>query len=240
MDEKAGDELIRLQVFLSRSGVGSRRTCESYITDGRISVNGLKITKLGSKVSYSDEIAVDGKILNIEKRKVYIAVNKPKGYLCTNYDPFGRPIVSDLFGNDLKERLFHVGRLDYMSRGLMLITSDGHFANRMSHPSNNIAREYLVQTRKPVDGKRLKNISNGVIINKVKYRPFSFKFVTKTKVKMYLTEGKKREIRIIFRYLNNQVTDLLRIRIGSISIDGLREGSYKKINRDLIREILFG
>ena len=138
------NSLVRLQKALADAGVASRRACEELITDGRVSVNGEQITQLGTKVNpEKDELAVDGEIINANKSKSYLIFNKPAGVLSTMSDPEGRPSLGDYF-KERSERLFHVGRLDKESEGLIVLTNDGEIAHRATHPSYGLVKKYIV------------------------------------------------------------------------------------------------
>ena len=155
-------ERIRLQVYMARCGVDSRRHCETYIREGRVTVNG-RPAALGARVSPSDRISLDHRPLRPDTQTVYLAVNKPPGYLCSNSDSRGRPLVLDLL-EDLPSRVFHVGRLDFRSSGLIFYTNDGMFAKTASHPSSRIEKEYLIEARNPIDEEILLKYKAGLTI----------------------------------------------------------------------------
>ena len=142
----ASEEVVRLQVYLAHCGVASRRACEKIILDGRVTVNGSVVTEMGVKVSSKDKICVDGKSVFLEKRKHYVLLNKPAGYVCSLSDEKGRPVAADLLKEAYSERLYNVGRLDMFSQGLIIFTNDGDFAARLSHPSAELEKEYVVDT----------------------------------------------------------------------------------------------
>ncbi len=154
-------DTIRLQVFLARCGLGSRRGCETLIHHGRVAVNGAPVTQLGTKVSPGDSVTLDGKVVVPSAKRTYIAVHKPREYLCANSDPQGRPLVSQLFSSAIRARLFHVGRLDFLSTGLILYTNDGEFSKLVSHPRAGIEKEYLVETGRVIDDEFLHQYSRG-------------------------------------------------------------------------------
>lgn len=222
---------VRLQLFLARAGIGSRRTCEKYISQGRVSVNGRTITAQGVKVNPSDTVYFNGKLVIEEKRNRYIAVHKPAGYLCSNADPFARPLVKDLFTEDMPERLFHVGRLDYWTGGLIFYTNDGNFAAFVSHPSSGIEKEYMVRTDQPIPDSLLLRFRQGIEIDNVFYRLKSYRRITAKKVTIILVEGKNREIRKVFEADGLRIRELKRLRIGPVTLDGLAEGKYRELTR---------
>ncbi len=227
MDE--GTKAIRLQLFLARAGIGSRRKCETYISEGRVSVNGRTISGQGFKVHPGDNVTFDGRLVTEEREKRYLAVYKPAGYLCSNSDRYNRPLVLDLFKDGIRERLFHVGRLDFWSSGLIFYTNDGDFAAAVSHPSSEIEKEYRVSTDRPVPDSLLRRFLEGAEIDGVVYRLKSYRRITATKVKIVLIEGKNREIRRVFEAAGLRIRDLIRIRVGQITLDGLSEGEYREL-----------
>lgn len=222
---------IRLQLFLSRAGIGSRRSCENYISQGRVSVNGLIITTQGVKVYPGDTVYFDGKSVIEEEKNRYFAVYKPAGYLCSNADHFDRPLVKDLFKDDISERLFHVGRLDYRTSGLIFYTNDGNFAAFVSHPSSGIEKEYLVRTDQPIPDSLLLQFRKGIEINNVFYRLKSYRRIAAKKVTIILIEGKNREIRRVFEANGLRIRELIRLRIGPVTLDGLAEGNYRELTK---------
>ncbi|MDO5766265.1 MAG: S4 domain-containing protein, partial [Spirochaetales bacterium] len=135
-DNSQEKKQIRLQAFLAHCGLASRRACENIITDGRVSVNGKIVNELGTKVSENDVVCVDGKQISLEKRKIYVLLNKPAGYVCTQNDEKDRPVAVDILKEKYSERLYNVGRLDMFSRGAIIFTNDGDFAAKLSHPSS--------------------------------------------------------------------------------------------------------
>jgi 23S rRNA pseudouridine2605 synthase len=152
----------RLQKILSQAGVASRREAERMITDGRVMVNGAPVTELGTKADPSrDNITVDGKPVTVEEKRVYILLNKPVGYMTTLKDPEGRPIVTDLL-KGLGVRVYPVGRLDYNTEGLLLLTNDGAWANRLAHPRHEVDKEYLVRVRGTVSREQITCLEQGV------------------------------------------------------------------------------
>ncbi len=136
---------MRLQVFMAHSGLASRRKCELLISEGNVKVNGTVITQMGYRVSDNDIVTYMGKVLSINRSKIYLALNKPSLYLCSNSDPQGRPLAVELINKDFQERLYNVGRLDYLSTGLIFFTNDGDFTKTVAHPSSGIEKEYVTK-----------------------------------------------------------------------------------------------
>ena len=150
MPDNNNQEQTRLQAYLAHCGVASRRASEQIILDGRVTVNGNVITELGTKVSAGDKVCVDGQSVHLEKRKCYVLLNKPAGFVCSASDEKGRQVAADLLRESYKERLYNVGRLDMYSKGMILFTNDGDFAAKLSHPSSQIEKEYIVETSQDV------------------------------------------------------------------------------------------
>ena len=222
-------EPIRLQVYMARCGVGSRRACENYIREGRVTVNG-RTAELGTKVVPSDRVVLDKRQLHPETEKVYLAINKPVGYLCSNSDSRGRPLVLDLL-QDIPQRIFHVGRLDFRSSGLILYTNDGDFAKTVSHPSSNIEKEYQVETKKPFPEEILLKYRKGLRIEGQNYRLRKYQYKTPIRVVLTLIEGKNREIRRVFEHFGYFPSKIHRNRIGCVHVRGIPAGGYRPLSR---------
>ena len=222
---------IRLQVYLSKCGVDSRRGCETIIKNGRVSVNGKIVTKMGTKVSPEDIIELDSRKINIVNKYIYVALNKPKGYLCTNYDKLKRPIAIDLLKGAVNTRLFHVGRLDFNSGGLIFYTNDGDFAEIVSHPSYKIEKEYYIETSRIIPEDLLISYKKGLIIDNVKYSLLSYKILSEKKAILTILEGKNREIRKVFNYSNIFLKKIIRKRIGIVKLNELLPGQFRFLSK---------
>lgn len=220
-------ETVRLQAYLARCGVASRRHCEEYILQGRVTVNGQR-AELGCKVSPGDRVCLDRKVVKPEEQGVYIAVNKPRGYLCANEDAEGRPLVSHLLRR-IPYRLFHVGRLDYQSSGLIFYTNDGRFARQVSHPSATVEKEYVVQCSREVPEELLQRYQKGVRVDGVSYRLKSYRFKAAKIVVLTLVEGKNREIRRVFEHFRLPLKAIHRVRIGCVTDRDIPLGKYRRL-----------
>jgi 23S rRNA pseudouridine2605 synthase len=220
---------VRLQVYLARCGVGSRRGCETLIERGRVAVNGSPVTRLGEKVSAADTVTVDGGRVSPSRSMVYIAVHKPRGYLCANADPEHRPLVRELFAGAIKERLFHVGRLDFLSTGLILYTNDGAFSRLASHPGASIEKEYLVETGKAIDDELLRRYARGIRVGDMTYRCKSYILRGAHSASITLVEGKNREIRNVFASRNVRLKRVHRVRIGPVTLRGIPLGHFRRL-----------
>jgi len=223
------DNEIRLQLFLAKCGVASRRASEKIILDGRVSVNGEVVSVLGTKVSENDTVLVDGKRIKIEESKRYVLLNKPAGYVCSMSDEKGRLIAADLLKEAYSERLYNVGRLDMYSTGLIIFTNDGDFASKLSHPSAEIEKEYVVESSLPLPRDLAKKFTEGIRIDGIFYKCKSAKEINSHKISIVLIEGKNREIRRVFESLEIGIRHLKRIRIGNVSINDLKEGSFRNL-----------
>ena len=219
-------EKKRLSKALAAAGVASRRAAEELIFAGRVQVNGETIKIPQTLVNWeSDRISVDGESIRGEQKKVYYILNKPSGYLCTNVRPGKRPIVIHLFPPNM--RLFTVGRLDRETTGLLLVTNDGHFANKVIHPSSNIIKEYIVKTLHEITPEHLENLSQGARVDEKWVRPVSVVKLRKGTFKICVKEGKKHEVRIIAERAGLKVVELTRVRIGNLALGTLPEGEYR-------------
>jgi len=220
-------ETIRLHLFMARCGVASRRRCEEYILEGRVTVNG-KRAEIGSKVSPGDRVLFDRKPLEPEGDKAYLAVNKPVGYLCTNADSQNRPLVSDLLRR-VPYRLFHVGRLDLQSSGLIFYTNDGEFARLVSHPSSAIEKEYLVECGQDVPEEMLERYQAGITVQGERYQLKRYRFRSPRSLSLTLIEGKNREIREVFQSFRIPLRSIHRVRIGCVTDQGILSGRYRRL-----------
>ena len=217
--------LMRLQKYLSSAGFCSRRKGEEYIRDGRVEVNGVTVTELGSKVDpQNDRIEVDQKLVKTDQKKIYIALNKPREYV-TSCDHPGEKIVLDLV--DIPERIYPVGRLDKDSTGLLLLTNDGSFHLRLSHPSFDHEKEYEVTVARHITDGALRSLEKGIPMMGTITRPTKIKRISSKRFRIILKEGKNRQIRRMVRKIGTQVTGLKRIRISNIKLGRLSEGSWR-------------
>ncbi|MGD1823488.1 MAG: pseudouridine synthase [Pleomorphochaeta sp.] len=232
---------IRLQAYLAKSGCGSRRSCESLITAGRVKINTKRVTELGTKVNRDDVVQLDDDTVEPIEKSYYFALHKPKGYVCTNFDPNEKLYARELININDWNLLFHIGRLDKESTGLILYTNDGDVANKIMHPSNKIEKEYLVLVDKEVRRSDLMKAVDGIYIDQKRpYKIKSFQLLTKNWVRIVLTEGKNREIRKILTSLGYDVKKLCRIRIGNIELGDLEPGEFRRLNYSQIEALLRG
>lgn len=228
-DNKNEKTQERLQAFLAHCGVASRRASEKIILDGRVSVNGQIITELGTKVSFSDVVEVDGKKISLEEKKRYILLNKPAGFVCSSSDEKGRPVAADLLKEKYSERLYNVGRLDMYSKGMILFTNDGDFAAKLSHPSSQLEKEYIVETSQNVTEDFCNRFEKGIRVEGTFYKCKKCEILKPRKIKIVLIEGKNREIRTVLESENIGTKSLVRVRIGNVNLDELKPGESREL-----------
>ncbi|MGE5173083.1 MAG: pseudouridine synthase [Betaproteobacteria bacterium] len=223
--------LERLQKIISAAGITSRRAAEQLIVEGRVRVNGRVVTELGTKAdALKDHIKVDGKLINPKQPLTYIMLNKPAGYVTTMSDPEGRPTVHDLL-KGVKIRVYPVGRLDYNTEGLLLMTNDGSFAHLITHPRHELPKTYLVKVKGVIEEGKLGELEKGVYLDDGKTAPAKIKKIRKEEANSWLEitihEGKKRQVRRMFDRVGHSVIKLKRVRTGSLTLGDLAEGKYR-------------
>ena len=225
----AADEPQRLQVFLARAGVASRRAGERLIASGRVAVNGELVTVQGRKVAAGDRVTLDGRVVAAVRPDVSFALHKPAGYLCSNADPRGRRLARELLPAEAG-RVFHVGRLDMASSGLILFSTDGELAVRVTHPRYGVEKEYEVTTDRPVPTAVLERYRSGWRIDGTTYTLAGWRRSGATRVVLTLTEGRNREIRRVLGHAGMPVCRLARVRIGPVTLDGIPAGSWRRLS----------
>ncbi len=227
--------LVRLQKWLSESGVCSRRHGENLIRAGRVRVNGEVVTTLGTKVDpEKDRVQVDGRPVGTVSEKIYVALHKPRGYV-TSCDHPGQKLVIDLI--DLKERIYPVGRLDKDSTGLLLLTNDGRLHHRLSHPSFDHEKEYDVTVDRPIDDGTLRRLAEGVRIIGGMTRPARVRRLAGRRFRIVLLEGRNRQIRRMVKELGYKVKRLKRIRMAHIHLGDLPEGAWRHLTHSEMKRL---
>ena len=230
----------RLQKVIAESGYTSRRKAEELIKDGKVKVNGIIIKELGTKVSSSDEIIVNDQVLTIEE-KVYYLLNKPREVVTTTSDEYNRKTVIDLIDTD--KRVYPVGRLDYDTTGLLILTNDGELANRLMHPSNEIDKVYIAKIEGILTPKEMMELKNGVVIDGVKTSKSRVKVrkVDKSNntsiVEITIHEGKNHQVKRMFEAVGKEVIKLKRERIAFLDLTGLNSGEYRKLNHKEVSKL---
>jgi 23S rRNA pseudouridine2605 synthase len=240
MSESTG---VRLQKVLARAGVASRRASEELISCGRVEVNGRVVTEQGRRVDPArDVIRVDGARLPPERSHVYVVLNKPRGVVSTMDDPQGRPSVREYLKKRSGERLFHVGRLDADTEGLLLATNDGDFAQRMSHPSYEISKTYVAVVTGSVEHATLAGLRRGVTLDDGPIKPDKVRLLQRGKdrsmVEITLHSGRNRIVRRIFDALGHPVRELARTAIGPIRLGNLKAGEVRDLSREELGKLL--
>jgi len=225
----------RLQKIISRAGTASRRKAEELIAAGLVTVNGKVVTELGSKADFEqDHIKVNGKLLHAPKGMVYLLLYKPKGCVTTMSDPEGRQTVMELV-RGIKERVYPVGRLDYDSEGLLLLTNDGDFANNISHAKSEIQKVYVVKTKGMLTPDQEVVFREGVPVHGKKTAPAGLKLLQRAANPWYevkLIEGRQNQIKLMFRHFGLLVEKLKRVKIGFLELGGVKPGKFRHLTED--------
>ena len=220
----------RLQKILSRAGIASRRKAEQMILEGRVAVNGSVVTELGSKADMErDHIRADGKLLHPPKHLVYIALNKPNNCVTTVTDPQGRATVMELL-HGVKERVYPVGRLDYHSEGLLLLTNDGELANGITSAASHLPKTYLVKVNGSLTGEQEQAFREGIPLEGRRTAPAGLKLAHRAENPWYevrLFEGRKNQIRMMFKHFGRLVEKLKRVKIGPVDLGALKPGGFR-------------
>ncbi|MDI6912438.1 pseudouridine synthase [Nocardioides sp.] len=242
MIETDEDGLVRLQKLLAQSGVASRRKCEELMLEGHVVVDGEVVTRLGTKVDpRTAVIRVDGKRLPPVSEKVYLVLNKPRGVVSTMSDPEGRRTLSDLVA-DRPERLFHVGRLDTDTSGLLLLTNDGDFAHRMAHPSYEVDKTYVAEVEGEVYRRTIKQLLEGVTLDDGPVTVSQARIVeatpAKSIVEVVIHEGRNRIVRRLLDHVGHPVRRLTRTAIGPVALGRLPSGGLRDLTREELGELL--
>ncbi len=239
---------VRLQKVLAQAGIASRRACEALISEGRVEVNSEVVVEQGRRVDPErDVIRVDGARIPPPRRHLYLAMNKPRGVVVTMDDPEGRRTVADLLAKGgsrqvKNERLFHVGRLDADSEGLLILTNDGELANKLAHPSYQVPKTYIAEVTGLVNPPTLQRLRHGITLEDGPVRPTSVKIVSsaaeRTLIKITLQEGRNRIVRRTMEAVGHPVRRLSRIGIGPVRLGNLKLGEYRELTRDELGGLL--
>ncbi|MBO1750346.1 rRNA pseudouridine synthase [Actinotalea sp. BY-33] len=235
-------EGVRLQKVLAGAGLGSRRACEEIIAKGRVTVDGVPVRELGIRVDPRTAVVhVDGMRLQLDSSMVTIALNKPAGVVSTMHDPMGRPTLEQ-FVADRPERLFHVGRLDAETEGLLLMTNDGELANRLAHPSHGVPKTYLATVEGRVKGLLAQQLRSGVELEDGVVKVDDYRLVDTTPqtsmVEVVLHEGRNHVVRRLFEEVGHPVTRLLRTRVGPIRLGNLPPGRTRVLGREELGSLM--
>ena len=223
---------MRINKFIAACNVASRRKAEEYILAGRVKINGQIITDLSFQVEDEDIVLFDEKRIIIQPDLKYYLLNKPAGIVSTAKDQFGRKSVVDFFDQDL--RLYPVGRLDYDSRGLLIITNDGDLTYRLTHPKHNIDKTYIVNTDRDLSDEQMTEFKNGVDIGDFITSSCNIEKLSQKSYKVIISEGRNRQIRRMFSAFGITVTDLQRVAIGDLRIESIKEGQFEELKPEQI------
>jgi len=231
----------RLQKYLAHAGVASRRTCEELITAGKVRVNGVVVTELGVKVDPSaDRVEVNGKPVEQKEDKVYVLLNKPKGYVTTLRDPQGRPKVVDLL-KDVDKRVYPVGRLDFDTEGLLILTNDGEMTFALTHPRHEIGKTYIALVKGMPDNDKLKRFRKGLRLADGVTAPARLKLLRKqggnTLLEITIYEGRNRQIRRMCETIGHPVLELRRTAMGFLQLGSLKNGEYRYLSKSEITKL---
>lgn len=226
----------RLQKYLAQAGVASRRASEKLIADGRVSVNGKVVREMGTKVVLGkDQVSVDGKPVSVEEKNVYVLLNKPAGYVTTVKDPQNRLTVMDLI-KDVPYRVYPVGRLDFETEGLLLLTNDGELAYRMTHPKFEMKKTYIAWVEGNVMEESLEILRSGVLLEDGKTAPAEVRLLRsekkKSQVEITIHEGKNRQVRRMCQAVNHPVLTLRRVSAGNLRLKGIKSGEYRYLSAE--------
>lgn len=224
--------MIRLNKYLADCGVGSRRECDALIAEGVVKVNG-KVATLGQTVDDNAKITVRDKRIGDKQKLYYIMLNKPKGCVTTVKDDLGRKTVMD-FVSDIKARLYPVGRLDYDTEGLLILTNDGDLSNRLTHPRNEINKTYVCRISGMLKENERATLEKGVLIDGVKTAPAKVKIVEQdqhhTRCEVTIHEGRNHQVKKMFEAVGKEVEFLKRVAVGDLRLGGLKRGEYRFLN----------
>ena len=231
------EERIRLNKYIAQSGLTSRRKADQLIAAGNVKINGVTVKELATEVGPHDKVEVNGTPISLHRKMVYYMLNKPVGYVTTLSDEKGRPIVTDLMG-DVTERVFPVGRLDYNTSGLLIMTNDGDLANKLAHPRHKIYKTYRAEVTGVLSDERVAKLRKGVDIGGFITSPARVRVLKQTKgyalAEIEICEGKYRQVRRMFKAVGNKVVNLQRVAMGELYLGRLMEGHYRKLTPEEI------
>ncbi|MCR5834685.1 MAG: rRNA pseudouridine synthase [Selenomonadaceae bacterium] len=234
--------MIRLQKILSQAGICSRRAAEEIITSGRVTVDGKIVTELGAKAdSDKNKIRVDGKLLPTVTDKIYIMLNKPRGYLSTVHDERNRKTVIDLLGENFSERVYPVGRLDLNSEGLIILTNDGQLTNALIHPRYEVQKTYRVKLCAAITEEELDLLRSGIELDDGLTAPAIIYMIDDRTIEITIHEGRNRQVRRMFAAIGHDVKRLKRISFAGLTLSGLKVGEYKYLSQneiDMLKKFL--
>ena len=227
-------EEIRLQKYMADCGIASRRKCEELILQGKVSVNGVKVKELGTKVTEEDEVSYKGKVIKKVFKKVYIALNKPVGFITSASDEFDRPTVMNLVEDEIHTRIYPVGRLDFDTEGLLIMTNDGDLTFKLTHPKHTIYKKYVATLNDVPHPKEIERLKKGVVVDGKKTQPPIVNWLKDNVVEISISEGRNRQVRKMFEAIGYEVVNLQRIAVGNLTLGNIPLGRWRHLSNSEI------
>lgn len=228
--------LMRVHKYMAMCGVASRRKSEAIVLEGRVKINNVVVTSLGTLVEENDVVMVDDQVITLEETKVYIMLNKPLECVTTSDDQFNRTTVLDYV--DVKERIYPIGRLDYNTTGMLLLTNDGDLANKIMHPSTHLTKTYVAKVKgTPTEGE-MKQFESGVMIDDRMTSPAKIKILKPGLVQVQIYEGRNRQVRKMLEAIEHPVITLKRSNIGTLELGNLKQGTYRHLTSEEINYLI--
>lgn len=230
------ESLMRVHKYMAMCGVASRRKSEAIVLEGRVKINNIVVTSLGTLVEETDVVKVDDQVITLEETKVYIMLNKPLGCVTTSDDQFNRTTVLDYV--DIKERIYPIGRLDYNTTGMLLLTNDGDLANKIMHPSTHLTKTYIAKVKGTPTEIEMKQFESGVMIDDRMTSPAKIKILKPGLVQVQIYEGRNRQVRKMLEAIEHPVISLKRSNIGSLELGNLKQGTYRHLTSEEINYLI--
>ena len=232
---------MRINKYIASAGISSRRKADELISNGNVKVNNMTLTEPGYDVKPGDVVEVNGRVIEAEEKKVYLMLNKPLGYITSAKDEKGRPVVTELV-TDIEGRVFPVGRLDYNTSGLLIMTNDGDFSNKVAHPKHHMGKTYRAKVQGIISREKLARLRKGIDIGGFITSPAKAEIIKElpkqTVVELTIYEGKNRQVRKMFSKIGNPVVELERIAIGNVKLGRLAVGGYRKLTKEEIESLI--
>jgi len=228
--------LMRVHKYMAMCGVASRRKSEAIVLEGRVKINDVVVTSLGTLVEENDVVKVDNEVITLEETKVYIMLNKPLECVTTSDDQFNRTTVLDYV--DIKERIYPIGRLDYNTTGMLLLTNDGDLANKIMHPSTHLTKTYVAKVKGTPTEDEMKRFESGLMIDERMTSPAKINVLKAGLVQVQIYEGRNRQVRKMLEEIDHPVITLKRSRIGTLELGNLKQGTYRHLTSDEINYLI--
>lgn len=228
-------EEMRLQKYMADCGIASRRKCEEFILDGKVKINGKTVTELGVKVTQNDTVLYRGREIKPVTKKLYIAMNKPVGFVTTVSDEYNRPTVMNLISEEIHTRVYPVGRLDFDTEGLLIMTNDGDLTYKLTHPKHTVYKTYVAVLNNVPQPKNIERLKKGVIVDGKMTMPAKVNWLKDNVVEISISEGRNRQVRKMFESIGYEVVNLQRISIGNILLGNIPIGRWRHLSPAEIR-----